>query len=179
MKGESYIMKKSKVESILESIQVLLEEMDDSSCDIMNQCVKEIPSKDVDDKELMDELNKIFTPVLVSQKFSKDISDHNNEVLAEAGVLTERNIIAFDDETRMSQLISVCALLLAKKKDTENWKIYKKAALLKKQSKINIQKEEYVDAKELAQKYLVMISTTNNSAVVRDAANELLPQTQH
>ena len=172
-------MEKSKVELVLESIRVLMEEMHDETCDITDQCVKEIPSENVNDKDLMDELNKIFTPVLVSQKFSKDISDHNNEALAEAGVLTERNIIAFDDETRMSQLISVCALLLVKKKDTENWKLYKQAALLKKQTKINIQKEEYVDAKELAQKYLVMVSTSNNSAVARDAANELLPQTQH
>ncbi len=172
-------MKNSNVEQILEAMRVLLEEMSDETCDVTDQCVEEIPSADVEDKELMDELNKIFTPVLVSQKFSKDISDHSNEALSEAGVLTERNIIAFDDETRMSQLISVCALLLAKKKDTENWKLYKQAALLKKQSKINIQKEEYTDAKELAQKYLVMVSTTNNSAVARDAANELLPQTQH
>lgn len=165
------------IEQMVESINKILEDCAEYSP--MNQCVNDIPTATVDDTDLMDELNKIFTPVLVNQKFEKDISDRNNEALSEAGVLTERNIIAFDDETRMSQLISVCALLLAKKKNTEKWQLFHKAALLKKQAKIDIQKEEYTDAKTLAQKYLVNVATTNNSAVARDAANDLLPQTQH
>lgn len=164
---------------MLESMKYILEHMSDDDDDVMDQNVEQIPSNDVDDKDLMEELNKIFTPVLVNQKFEKDIADHSNEALSEAGVLTERNIIAFDDEARMSQLISVCALLLAKKKNTEKWQMFQNAANIKRQSKIDIQKEEYTDAKALAQKYLVMVSTTNNSSVARDAANDLLPQTQH
>jgi hypothetical protein len=96
-----------------------------------------------------------------------------------ADVLTERSIIQFDDETRMAQLIAVCAKIIAKQKDTEAWQMYKKAAVLKKKAGLEIQKQEYNDAKTLAQKYLVSVSTTNPSSVVRDAATDLLPQTQH
>ena len=31
----------------------------------------------------------------------------------------------------------------------------------------------------LAQRYLIMVSTTNNSSVARAAAQELIPETQH
>lgn len=144
-----------------------------------NQPIEDCPSNICDDKELLDALNKIFTPVLVMQGFEKDIADQANSEMSEAAVLTERNIISFDDETRMSQLIGVCAKLIAKKKNTDSWQMFEKAAKIKKEAGIKIQKEEYDDAKALAQKYLVMVSTTNNSSVARNAANELLPQTQH
>ena len=136
-------------------------------------------NSEIDDKEILDELNKLFTPVLVSQNFENEISQKVNNEISEAGVLTERNIISFDDETRMAQLINVCAKLIAKKKNTNSWQMFQKAAAIKKQASINIQKEEYDLAKTLAQKYLIMVSTTNNSSVARDAANDLLPQTQH
>lgn len=136
-------------------------------------------NNNADDKDLLDELNKLFTPVLVSQGFENDIAQKMNNEISEAGILTERNIISFDDETRMSQLINVCAKLIAKKKNTNSWQMFQKATAIKKQASINIQKEEYDAAKALAAKYLVMVSTTNNSSVARDAANNLLPQTQH
>ena len=44
--------------------------------------------------------------------------------------------------------------------------------------KLEIQKDEYDEAKELAQKYLVNVATSNNSSVARNAAQSLLPQTQ-
>lgn len=129
--------------------------------------------------EAIEELNKIFTPVLVMQNFEKDIADKTMAEMESADVLTERSIIQFDDETRMAQLIAVCAKIIAKQKDTEAWQMYKKAAVLKKKAGLEIQKQEYNDAKTLAQKYLVSVSTTNPSSVVRDAATDLLPQTQH
>lgn len=132
-----------------------------------------------DNSDLLDKLDRIFTPVLVMQKMEQSIADESNKELADSGTLTEKTMISFDDPDRMAQLQSVCALLIAQKKNTENWQLYKKAAAVKNQSKLNIQKEEYEAAKNLAQKYLIKVSTTNNSAVARDAAKELLPQTQH
>ena len=57
--------------------------------------------------------------------------------------------------------------------------MYRKAAEVRNNMKLNIQKQEYEAAKALAQKFLVKVSTTNNSSVARQAANELLPETQH
>lgn len=136
-------------------------------------------TSEVDEKSLLDELNRTYTPILVSQGFEQKIADETNAEISEATVLTEKNMISFDNTARMSQLIATCALLIAKQKNSEKWQMFKKAAALKRQSKLDIQKEEYDSAKALAQKYLVMVSTTNNSSVARNAANELLPETQH
>ena len=127
----------------------------------------------------LEELNAIFTPVLVMQSYEKDIADKSFEELESANVLTEKTLIKFDDETRMSQLIAVCAKIIAKQKNTEAWKKFKNASVIKKNAALDIQKEEYDDAKELAQAYLVAVSTKNPSSVSRSAATELLPQTQH
>lgn len=133
-----------------------------------------------DEKAILAELNQIFTPILVMQGFENDINSQKiEESYEQAGVLTERNIIQFDDATRMAQLISTCAILLQKAKNTEKYQTYEKAAQIRNQMKIDMQNEEYDAAKALAQKYLVMVSTTNNSPVARDAATSLLPQTQH
>lgn len=129
--------------------------------------------------EILNELNKVFTPILVMQGLESNVSDEFKEACSEDNVLTEKNIIKFDDETRMAQLISVCALLIEKQKNTELFQTYQKAAIIKKNTKLEIQKQNYDEAKMLAQKYLVKVSTTNNSSVARQAANELLPETQH
>ncbi len=132
-----------------------------------------------DEKELLEELNKIFTPVLVMQNFEKDIADKSQAEMESANVLTERSIIKFDDESRMAQLINVCAKLIAKAKNTKNWQMFKQAAAVKKEAGLAIQKEEYNDAVTLAQKYLIDVSSSNPSSVARDAALELWPQTRH
>lgn len=136
-------------------------------------------SNPVDEDSLLNELNQIFTPILVMQGFEGGIADKINEAFSEASVLTERNIISFDNKSRMAQLIAVCALLIARQKDTEKYQMYKKAATIKNQMKLEIQKDHYDDAQALAQKFLVKVATTNNSSIARDAANELLPETQH
>lgn len=132
-----------------------------------------------DEQELLDQLNQIFTPILVMQGFESDISDRIQEAFSEASVLMERNIISFDDKSRMAQLISVCALLIAQKKNSPKFDVYKKAAAVRNQMKLEIQKDNYDEAKALAQKFLVKVSTTNNSSFARDAAQDLLPETQH
>ena len=171
------LMKSVKDFTVLEAMEAIHEHLGSEDC--MDCSVDDEPSDVVNDDSLLEELNKLFTPILINQQFEKDISDQTNAEISNADALNERSIIVFDDEARMSQLISTCALLLAKKKNTEKWKIFQNAAAIKKQSKIDIQKEEYNDAKALAQKYLVKIATTSNSSVARDAANNLLPQTQH
>ena len=134
----------------------------------------------INNDDIMNELNQLFTPILVMQGFENNVSDQIQEALHEsASVLMEKNIIQFDSPTKMSQLIAVCALLIQKHKNTEKYQMYKQAAQTAKRTKLEIQKEEYADAQALAQKYLVKVSTTNPSSVARQAANELLPETQH
>ena len=87
--------------------------------------------------------------------------------------------LKFDEPTRMAQLISVCAKLINKQRNTPEWQLYKKAAVLRNKANLDMQKNSYDEAKALAQKYLVMVSTTNTSSSARDAANDLLPQTNH
>jgi len=147
--------------------------------DIGNEPIESPTPSVVNEDELLNELNKLFTPILVMQGFESDIADRINEAFSEASVLMERNVISFDNKTRMAQLISVCALLIARQKNSEKYQMYKKAAVIKNKMKLDIQKEEYDAAQALAQKFLVKVSTTNNSSVARDAANNLLPETQH
>lgn len=145
-----------------------------STDDIMDQ---EIPEdKEVNQEQLVDELNKIFTPVLIMQNYETDKTDQIKEALSEASLLTEKNIIQFDNETKMAQLIATCALLIARAKNTSDYQKFIQASRDKKQAKIDIQTAEYNDAKALAQKYLVNVSTKNGSAVARRLATELLPE---
>lgn len=138
-------------------------------------------NQDINYEELVEELNRLYTPILISQNMEKEISHEvSNEIMNSNpdDEYTERNIISFDDPARMSQLIATCALLIARKKNTPNWQKFAQASQAKKESKIDIQKEEYNFAKILAEKYLVKVSTSNNSSVARDAATGLLPHTQ-
>ena len=169
---------------ILEAMTAIVESIESPmpETSISDEPIDE-PNKGVIDqdgeKELLDHLNQIFTPILVMQGFEGDIADKIQEAFSEASVLMERNIISFDDKARMAQLISVCSLLIAQKKGDQKFDIYKKAADVRNQMKLEIQKDYYDEAKSLAQKFLVKVSTTNNSTFARDAAQDLLPETQH
>lgn len=163
-----------------------MDEVSDGIDELRNDPIEsEIPddtgdiSNDVDDKALMDELNQVFTPILVMQGFDQGTVEKIHEAMDQSCVLTEKNILQFDDSTRMAQLIAVCALLISKQKNSPKFQMYQKAATIRNQMKLEIQKDEYEEAKELAQKYLVNVATSNNSSVARDAAQSLLPQTQH
>ena len=176
MKGN--LMNWTQMLESIEEIDNNLDEISDNS-NIINTSINEPNTEITNEDELLNELNRLFTPILVMQGFEGEISDRINEAFSEASVLTEKNIINFDNKTRMAQLISVCALLIARQKNSEKYQMYKKAAVIKKKMKLDIQKEEYNAAQALAQKFLVKVSTTNNSSVARDAANSLLPETQH
>lgn len=166
---------------ILESLDNITSSIENQESDVLNQQVSDQEVENIEDSEkrLLDKLNQIFTPILIMQGFENDVPQKIQEAMEQGSVLTERNIIQFDDATRMAQLISTCAILLQQEKNTEKYQAYQKAARIRNQMKLDMQKEEYDNAKALAQKYLVMVATSNNSSVARSAANNLLPETQH
>lgn len=173
---------------MLESMDDLKDGIDDQIKAEENDITNEPISSDdpvapsggeIDEQELLNKLNEIFTPILVMQGLEGKVADKIQEAFSEASVLMERNIIQFDDASRMAQLISVCALLINQQRNTEKYQMYKKAAEIRNKMKLEMQKDVYDEAKTLAQKYLVKVSTTNNSSFARDAADDLLPQTQH
>lgn len=130
----------------------------------------------VDDKGVMDELKQIYTPILIMQGLeTKESCDRYKESCSYSGVLTEKNVIKFDNDTRVAQLLSVCALLLARKKNSEQWQAFKKAAALQRKMKIEIQKEEAAAAKALARKFLDEVSSGDNKEAA-DSASKLLPE---
>lgn len=186
------LTKKESIKKILESMEqaaIAICEMQDNP-DIMDSQIEDNDEpidmgNDVpveaggSEDDLLNSLNQIFTPILVMQGFEGDVTKQIQEAFSEASVLLENNIIQFDNSTKMAQLISVCALLIARQKNTDQYQTYKKAAEVRKAMKLDIQKSEYIAAQALAQKFLVKVSTTNNSSVARQAANELLPETQH
>ena len=167
--------------SILEAADAINDTLDagPDTMDALEDKTIESDNAQIDDKELLEELNKLFTPILVMQGYESEIADKVTADISESTVLTEMNMIKFDDPTRMAQLISVCAKLIHKKRNTPEWQLFKKAAAMKTKASLEMQKTSYDEAKTLAQKYLVMVSTTNNSSTARNAANDLLPQTQH
>ena len=136
-------------------------------------------SSGTDDEALLNQLNQIFTPILVMQGIEGDITEKVQEACSQDNILLEKNVIHFDDETRMAQLVSVCALLISRQKNSNEYQMYKKASEIRNNMKLQMQKNEYAAARSLAQKFLVKVSTTNNSSVARNAANDLLPQTNH
>lgn len=130
----------------------------------------------IDDTGVMDELKKIYTPVLIMQNYeTKESCNQMKESFSQANVLTEQNIIKFDNETKVAQLLSVCSLLLARKKNSEKWQAFKKAAALQKKMKIEIQKEEAAAAKQLARKFLDETASGDNEDAKASAA-KLLPE---
>lgn len=130
----------------------------------------------VDDTGVMDELKQIYTPILIMQGLeTKESCDRYKESCSYSGVLTEKNVIKFDNDTRVAQLLSVCALLLARKKNSEQWQAFKKAAAIQRKMKIEIQKEEAAAAKALARKFLDEVSSGDNKEAA-DSASKLLPE---
>lgn len=163
--------------SMLESLTAIYEGLD-GICEDPGQCAAD-PNAGYDKAEVLQQLSDLFTPILVTQGFESEIADKMKSEYESAGELTERNIVQFDDETRMAQLIATCALLIQRAKNTEKYQSYEKAAMIRNQLKLDMQREEYDAAKALAQEFLVKVATTNNSSVARQAANDLLPATQH
>lgn len=139
-----------------------------------------ISDNNVDDSDLIAELKKIYTPVLIMQNYqTESCTNKIHESLSRSGLLTESNIMKFDNETKMSQLLSVCALLIARKKNTSEYQAFKKAAKLQKEMKLAIQKNEAGAAKALAQKFLTQMSGDSDNGDAKEAASKMLSSIQH
>lgn len=139
-----------------------------------------ISDNNVDDSDLITELKKIYTPVLIMQNYqTESCTNKIHESLSRSGLLTESNIMKFDNETKMSQLLSVCALLIARKKNTSEYQAFKKAAKLQKEMKLAIQKNEAGAAKALAQKFLTQMSGDSSNGDAKEAASKMLSSIQH
>ena len=125
------------------------------------------------DEDLLDELNKVYTPILVTQEIEGDLSGPVTEACSADNVLLERNIIKFDNATKLAQLVGVCGLLIARRKDSAEYKVFKKASELKNHMKLQIQKKEHAAATTLAKKYLNRVMSNSTSSVARKAAENL------
>lgn len=178
-KGNSFGSFREMVELITELAESINDMQDNP--DVLDSQIDDTPATSTGgDDALLNDLNQIFTPILIMQGFEGDVGSKIQEAFSESSsLLLEKNIIQFDNATRMAQLISVCALLIARQKNSQKYQMYEQATKVARSMKLAIQKEEYSAAQALAQKFLVKVSTTNNSSVVRQAANELLPETQH
>ena len=157
-----------------------LEKVNNSIDDVpdpMNVPASDEPEPQASDEDLMKTLNQIFTPILIMKGFETDVGDKVQEAMSEASVLMENNVIQFDNTARMAQLIKLCAILIHRAKNSHEFQMYQKATEIKRKMSLEMQKSEYTQAKALAQKYLVKVSTTNPSAVARRIATELLPET--
>ena len=127
-----------------------------------------------DKQAALEELNRLYTPVLVRRQIEKNITTDTKLSLAESGQFTERSSVGFDKTANYDQLVAVAARVLQKQKNTENWQAFQKASQAKHQADINMQEEEGAEAAALAKEYLVNVSNSNNSPSARDAAIEML-----
>ena len=161
---------------LLEKAEELAGELDEqySNADPLEET--SIPTEDLPkDDQLLNDLNTIFTPILIMQSLEGDITEKVQEGLSEDNILTERNCLKFDNSARMAQLLSTCALLISRQKNSPKWQMFKKASEMLKSTKMEIQREEAASAQALAQRYLVKVSTSSNSSIARKAASDLLP----
>lgn len=127
-----------------------------------------------EDDELIEQLTQIYLPVLITQEIEEGLSSEVLEACSEENVLMERNIIKFDKETRLAQLVSICARLIARQKNTPEYQAFIQASKVRKEMKLKIQQKENARATVLAHKFLKKVSASGTSSVARDAANNLL-----
>lgn len=165
------------------NMKLLLEQAEELASNLEEQYANSDPLEEISipteemssNDELLDDLNTIFTPILIMQSLEGDITEKVQEGLSEDNILTERSCLKFDNSARMAQLLSTCALLLSRQKNSPKWQMFKKASEMLKATKLEIQREEAASAQALAQRYLVKVSTSSNSSIARKAASDLLP----
>ena len=92
---------------------------------------------DVANATVMQSLEQIYTPILIAQSFqTEETKDQIQENVSNLGLLTESNMMKFDNETKLAQLQSVCALLLSRQEQSEKFKAFVKSYQLTKKLKI-------------------------------------------
>lgn len=122
----------------------------------------------VSEEELFAQLNKIFLPVVRMQDAEEPVQ--------ESTVVMEKNIFRLDDASKVAQLLSLCAMLIARAKDTEAYKTYIRASEERRNAKIDIQNAEASEARALAAKYLNTLSANNDDEGARAVGVSLLKE---
>lgn len=122
----------------------------------------------VSEEELFNQLNKIFLPVVRMQDAEEPVQ--------ESTVVMEKNVFRLDDASKVAQLLSLCAMLIARAKDTEAYKTYIRASEERRNAKIDIQNAEASEARALAAKYLNTLSANNDDEGARAVGVSLLKE---
>ena len=122
----------------------------------------------VSEEELFNQLNKLFLPVVRMQDAEQPVQ--------ESAVVMEKNVFCLDDATKVAQLLSLCAMLIARAKDTEAYKTYIRASEERRNAKIDIQNAEASEARALATKYLNTLSANSDDEGARAIGVSLLKE---
>lgn len=131
-------------------------------------------ASDMDTNGTIDELDKLFTPILIASNYTSDEdAKEMQESMSNANCLTEANMVKFDAETQASNLIQIASLLIARSKKSEKYDAFIKAYQLVKKLKGEIRREEEGAAKELAKQYLQRKIDSDNEDASASAAKLL------
>ena len=122
----------------------------------------------VSEEELFNQLNKLFLPVFRMQDAEEPVQ--------ESTVVMEKNVFRLDDASKVAQLLSLCAMLIARAKDTEAYKTYIRASEERRNAKIDIQNAEASEARALAAKYLNTLSANDDDEGARAVGVSLLKE---
>ena len=122
----------------------------------------------VSEEELFNQLNKLFLPVVRMQDAEQPVQ--------ESTVVMEKNVFRLDDASKVAQLLSLCAMLIARAKDTESYKTYIRASEERRNAKIDIQNAEASEARALAAKYLNTLSANDDDEGARAVGVSLLKE---
>lgn len=122
----------------------------------------------VSEEELFAQLNKLFLPVVRMQDAEQPVQ--------ESTVVMEKNVFRLDDASKVAQLLSLCAMLIARAKDTEAYKTYIRASEERRNAKIDIQNAEASEARALATKYLNTLSANDDDEGARAVGVSLLKE---
>ena len=122
----------------------------------------------VSEEELFNQLNKLFLPVVRMQDAEEPVQ--------ESTVVMEKNVFRLDDASKVAQLLSLCAMLIARAKDTDAYKTYIRASEERRNAKIDIQNAEASEARALAAKYLNTLSANDDDEGARAVGVSLLKE---
>lgn len=165
---------KSPVEILMDAMTTFVETYD-PECGLMEHPISGTlkPGESVGDDKLLDELNKIFFPVMVAQGLEESVKDQIQEACAEENVLLEHNIIKFDSDTKRAQLIALCALLISRQSNSPDYQAFKQASQVRKTMKLKIQNDNQAAAQALADRYLSRVKTTSSNPAVKQIATDM------
>lgn len=119
-----------------------------------------------DTEALIDELNRLYTPILVANDITARVTD--DPATPQGG-----NVIKFDPATRKAQLISVCARLISKYRNDPDYQIYVQASRAAQASKLKMQKDQHAASIALADEYLSRLAATASDGDASRAAQSL------